>query len=137
MKIVVDENIPQAHDAFGNIGELIFSNGREISNDLLADVDVLLVRSITNVDEKLLTGTKVKFVATATAGTDHIDKEYLIRNKITFADAAGCNSFSVAEYLIAALSNISSKNNFSFNEKSFGVIGIGNVGSKVVRFAKS
>ena len=137
MKIVVDENIPQAHDAFGNIGELIFSNGREISNDLLADADVLLVRSITNVDEKLLTGTKIKFVATATAGTDHIDKEYLIRNKITFADAAGCNSFSVAEYLIAALSNISSKNNFSFNEKSFGVIGIGNVGSKVVRFAKS
>ena len=137
MKIVVDENIPQAREAFGNIGELIFSNGRKISNDLLADTDVLLVRSITNVDEKLLTGTKVKFVATATAGTDHIDKEYLIRNKITFADAAGCNSFSVAEYLIAALSNISLNNNFSFNGKNFGVVGIGNVGSKVVRFAKS
>jgi len=137
MKIVVDENIPQARDAFGNIGELMLSHGREISNDLLADANVLLVRSITNVDEKLLTGTRVKFVATATAGTDHIDKEYLIKNKITFADAGGCNSFSVAEYLIAALSNISSKNNFSFNEKSLGVVGIGNVGSKVVRFAKS
>ncbi len=137
MKIVVDENIPQAQEAFNSFGELIFANGRKISNELLTDVDVLLVRSITNVDEKLLSGTNVKFVATATAGTDHIDKEYLISNEITFADAAGCNSFSVAEYLIAALSNISSKNNFSFNEKSFGVVGIGNVGSKVVRFAKS
>lgn len=136
MKIVVDENIPQAREAFDSIGEIIFSNGRKISNELLADVDVLLVRSITNVDEKLLTGTNVKFVATATAGTDHIDKEYLIRNKITFADAAGCNSFSVAEYLIAALSNIFSNNNFSFNGKSLGVVGIGNVGSKVVRFAE-
>jgi erythronate-4-phosphate dehydrogenase len=137
MKIVVDENIPQAREAFDSFGELIFSNGRKISNELLTDVDVLLVRSITNVDEKLLTGTNVKFVATATAGTDHIDKEYLIRNKITFADAAGCNSFSVAEYLIAALSNIFSNNNFSFNGKSLGVVGIGNVGSKVVNFAKS
>ncbi len=137
MKIVVDENIPQARKAFDSIGELIFSSGRNISNELLTDVDVLLVRSITNVDEKLLTGTNVKFVATATAGTDHIDKEYLIRNKITFADAAGCNSLSVAEYLIAALSNIFSNNNFSFNGKSLGVVGIGNVGSKVVNFAKS
>lgn len=137
MKIVVDENIPQARKAFDSFGELIFSSGRKISNELLTDVDVLLVRSITNVDEKLLTGTNVKFVATATAGTDHIDKEYLIRNKITFADAAGCNSFSVAEYLIAALSNIFSNNNFSFNGKSLGVVGIGNVGSKVVNFAKS
>lgn len=137
MKIVVDENIPQAREAFNGFGELIFSTGRKISNELLVDADVLLVRSITNVNEKLLTGTNVKFVATATAGTDHIDKEYLIRNKITFADAAGCNSFSVAEYLIAALSNIFLNNNFSFQGKSFGIVGIGNVGSKVARFAKS
>ena len=137
MKIVVDENIPQAREAFSSFGELTFSNGRKISNELLVDANIVLVRSITNVDEKLLTGTKVKFVATATAGTDHIDKEYLIKNKIAFADAAGCNSFSVAEYLIAVLSNIFSKNNFSFNGKSIGVVGIGNVGSKVARFAKS
>ncbi|MCX6174746.1 MAG: 4-phosphoerythronate dehydrogenase [Ignavibacteriales bacterium] len=137
MKIVVDENIPQAREAFDSFGELIFSTGRKISKELLADIDVLLVRSITNVNEKLLTGTNVKFVATATAGTDHVDKEYLIRNKITFADAAGCNSFSVAEYLIAALSNIFSNNNFSFNGKSLGIVGIGNVGSKVASFAKA
>ncbi|TSA30274.1 MAG: 4-phosphoerythronate dehydrogenase, partial [Ignavibacteriales bacterium] len=137
MKIVVDENIPQAREAFDSLGEVIFSNGRKISNELLVDADVLLVRSITNVNEKLLTGTNVKFVATATAGTDHVDKEYLIRNKIAFADAAGCNSFSVAEYLIAALSNIFSNNNFSFNGKSLGIVGIGNVGNKVVCFAKA
>jgi len=137
MKIVVDENIPQAGEAFSSFGELIFSNGRKITNELLINADVLLVRSITNVDEKLLTGTNVKFVATATAGTDHVDKEYLAKNKIIFADAAGCNSFSVAEYLFAALSNIFSNKNLSFNGKSLGVVGIGNVGSKVVRFAKS
>ena len=78
MKIVVDENIPQAFEAFNGLGEVVFMAGREITNDVLTDAEILLVRSITKVNEKLLKGTNIKFVATATAGTDHIDKEYLL-----------------------------------------------------------
>jgi erythronate-4-phosphate dehydrogenase len=137
MKIIVDENIPQACEAFCSFGEVAFLAGRDITNDILKETDILLVRSITKVDESLLKGTKVKFIATATAGTDHIDKVYLANNGITFADAAGCNSFSVAEYFTAAVSRIFNTNNYSFAGKTLGVVGIGNVGSKVVRFAKT
>lgn len=137
MKIVVDENIPQAREAFNGFGEVVFMAGREITNDVLIDTDILLVRSITSVNEKLLKGTKIKFIATATAGTDHVDKEYLLNNGIAFADAAGCNSFSVAEYFTSVISRIYSLNNFLFEGKTLGVVGIGNVGSKVVRFAKA
>ena len=137
MKIIVDENIPQAREAFCSFGEVAFLAGRDITNDILIDADILLIRSITKVDEFLLKGTKVKFIATATAGTDHIDKAYLANNGITFADAAGCNSFSVVEYFAGAVSRIFSKYNFSFAGKTLGVVGIGNVGSKVVKFGKA
>jgi erythronate-4-phosphate dehydrogenase len=137
MKIIVDENIPQAREAFCGFGEVVFLAGREITNDALKDADILLIRSITKVNESLLKGTKIKFIATATAGTDHVDKEYLTNNGIAFADAAGCNSFSVAEYFTGAVSRIFSKNNIAFEGKTLGVVGIGNVGSKVVRFAKT
>ncbi|MEW6702138.1 MAG: 4-phosphoerythronate dehydrogenase [Bacteroidota bacterium] len=135
MKIVVDENIPQAREAFESFGELIFLNGREITNKVLRDADVLLVRAVTKVDEELLRRTKVKFVATVTSGTDHVDINYLKKNKINFADASGCNSYSVAEFVISAIAHIFSKNNFPFQGKTIGVIGVGNIGSKVVRFA--
>ena len=71
-------------------------------------------------------------IATATAGTDHIDKEYLANNVITFADAAGCNSYWVAEYFTAAVSRNFKTNNYSFEGRTLGVVGIGNVGSKIV-----
>lgn len=135
MKIVVDENIPQAREAFESFGELILINGREITNKILRDADVLLVRAVTKVDEELLRGTKVKFAATATSGTDHVDINYLKKNKITFADASGCNSYSVAEFVINAITSIFSKNNYSFDGKTIGVVGVGNIGSNVVHFA--
>jgi erythronate-4-phosphate dehydrogenase len=136
MKIIADENIPQAREAFNSFGDVDFLGGREITNEVLKDADILLVRSITKVNESLLKGTKVKFVATATAGTDHVDKKYLSNNGIAFAAAAGCNSFSVAEYFTSAVSRIFITNNYSFEGKTLGVVGIGNVGCKVVRFGK-
>lgn len=135
MKILVDENIPQAKEAFSSLGEVSFVAGRSISNSMLKDVDILLIRSVTKVTEQLIAGTTIKYIATATAGTDHIDKEYLSRMNIRFDDAAGCNAYSVAEYIITALSRLYVKNNLVFENKTLGVIGCGNVGSKVARFA--
>jgi len=137
MKIIIDENIPQARNAFESFGELISLSGREITNEIVHDADVLLVRSITKIDEELLHDSKIKFVATATSGTDHVDIDYLNKNKILFANAAGCNSFSVAEYIITALCKIFNQNYFTFNKKTIGVVGFGNIGSKVVKFCKA
>ncbi|MDQ7817790.1 MAG: 4-phosphoerythronate dehydrogenase [Melioribacteraceae bacterium] len=137
MKILADENIPQVKEAFSQFGEVKLTHGRYISNEMLKEIDILVVRSITNVNGELLDKTNVKIVGTATIGTDHIDKEYLKSQNVFFADAAGCNSFSVAEYVIAALTNIFIQKNKSFEDNKIGVVGFGNIGTKIVRFAQA
>lgn len=137
LNIIVDENIAFADSAFNQFGRVELVPGRKITNSLLKEVDVLIVRSITNVDGNLLKNTPVKFVGTATIGTDHIDLEYLKVNNIFFADAKGCNAYSVAEYVIAALLNLAVNFEFSLRDKSIGIVGVGNVGSKVARFVNT
>ena len=135
LNIIVDENIVFAKEAFALFGNVTLLSGREINNSILKDADILIVRSITKVDKELVKNTPVKFVGTATIGTDHIDLEYLKKNKIAFADAKGCNAYSVAEYLVVSLLNLSVRFNFTLKEKSIGIVGVGNVGSKVAKFA--
>lgn len=136
-KIIIDENILFAQEAFNHLGTVETYPGRSISNQLLKDADILIVRSITKVDENLLKDTNIKFVGTATIGTDHIDLDYLKKNKIAFADASGCNAFSVAEYVVASLFHLSTKFDFKIKDKSIGIVGTGNVGSKVAHFSES
>ena len=131
MKIVADENIPYAREAFSHFGDVTLVPGRNIPP--LGDTDALVVRSITKVNESLLSGTSVKFVGTATIGIDHIDREYLRENGIGFASAPGSNSNSVAEYVTAALLEYAAERKMELAGKSIAVIGVGNVGSKVVR----
>lgn len=135
--ILADENIPFAEDAFSGVGNVRLIKGRDITNELLKNVDILIIRSITRVNEKLLQGTPVKFVGTTTIGQDHIDIKYLSQNKIGFASAPGCNADSVAEYIFTGLLKIAVKDKFSLNQKSLGIIGCGNIGSRVARIAES
>lgn len=136
MKIIVDENIPFGREAFENLGEVELHNGREIDAKVCKNADALIVRSITKVDETLLKNSSVKFVGTATIGTDHIDAKYLKNSNIAFASAAGCNSYSVAEYVFSALSYFANMQKLNFSKLSIGVVGFGNVGKKVVAIAK-
>ena len=135
MKIIADENIPFVAECFSSIGEVEVVPGREITPGVIADADVLLVRSITSVGADLLAGSKVRFVGTATIGFDHIDIEYLSRNKIGFASAPGSNANSAAEYVIAALLNIAKRHSIDLEGKSIGIIGVGNVGGRVAKKA--
>ncbi len=137
MILVVDENISFAEEAFSQFGEVRLLPGRKITRETLLSADALIVRSITKVDESLLRDTPVKFVGTATIGTDHIDLEYLNSNKIIFKDAAGCNADAVAEYVFTSISLLANEYSFSFEEKTLGVIGVGNIGSRVARLAES
>ncbi|MCW8995757.1 MAG: 4-phosphoerythronate dehydrogenase [Psychromonas sp.] len=137
MKLIVDENIAFAKEAFLGFGNLRLLNGRSITNTEVKDADVIIVRSITQVDKKLLKNSKVKFIGTTTIGTDHIDLEYLENNNIKFADAKGCNADSVAEYVFTALLKVVSEEQLSLGGKTIGVVGVGNIGSKVVRLAES
>jgi len=133
MKIVADENIPFVAECFSSIGEVVTISGREMTPNVISDADILLVRSITKVNSDLLAESAVRFVATATIGFDHIDTEYLLRKNIGFASAPGSNANSAAEYVTAAILEIGQKHNINLNGKSIGIIGVGNVGSRVAK----
>ena len=137
MKIIADTNIPFVKECFSSIGEVTLTGGRDVTADLVKDADILLVRSITKVNEQLLAGSGVKFAATATIGVDHIDLDYLAKSGIGFSSAPGSNANSVAEYVIAALLTLAKKHKFILEGKSIGIVGVGNVGSKVEKKAKA
>ena len=105
--------------------------GADINASAVADAAILLGRSVTRVNEALLAGSKVEFVATATIGVDHIDQVYLAERGIGFASAPGCNANSVAEYVVASLLTIAQRHEVDLGGASIGVIGVGNVGSRV------
>ncbi|MBN2455874.1 MAG: 4-phosphoerythronate dehydrogenase [Sedimentisphaerales bacterium] len=131
MKIIADENIPYVKECFSSLGRVELFPGRKITSDTVTDADVLLVRSVTPVDSHLLKDSKVRFVGTATAGTEHIDVEFLRRSGIGFASASGANANSVAEYIVAALLAVAKVHKTKLAGKSIGIIGAGNIGNKV------
>lgn len=133
MKIVADENIPFVQEVFGRLGEVHCLSGRAITADTLAGAEALLVRSITPVNATLLGDSKVRFVGTATIGTDHIDKACLEARGICFADAAGSNANSVAQYVLTALLVLAEEQRWFLQDKTLGIIGVGNIGSILAR----
>lgn len=133
MKIVCAETVLLGHEAFSAAGNTLVIPDREITRDDLIDADALIVRSKTKITAELLHDTPVKFVGTATAGTDHIDAKALESQGIYWCASPGCNANSVSEYLIAGLLVLGRRHGFDLNGKTIGVIGCGNVGSRVVR----
>jgi len=132
MNIFYDENMPLAQAFFNDLGKLTAFSGRDISAQQLADADVLLVRSITQVNHTLLKDNQdLKFVGTATIGTDHVDQDYLASRGVPFHSAPGCNAVSVAEYVISALVNLSERYLFNINQKTVGIVGAGNTGTRL------
>jgi erythronate-4-phosphate dehydrogenase len=131
MKIVADANIPFVKECFSSMGEVELVSGRELLAEDVGDADVLLTRSVTKVNEELLSGSSIKFVATATIGTEHIDVDYLNKRGIGFASAPGSNANSVAEYVVAGLLEVAAKHKIKLSGKSIGIVGVGNVGGKV------
>lgn len=130
MLIVADENIPLLDSFFGDIGEIRRVAGRQMNADDVRDADILLVRSVTAVGRELLEGSRVKFVGTATIGTDHIDCDWLRKNDIGFSAAPGCNANSVVEYVLVTLSLYAERCGLANgNELSVGIVGVGNVGA--------
>jgi erythronate-4-phosphate dehydrogenase len=129
VKIVADRDIPRAGHLFSTIDELQLLDGRQISTAVVTDADAIIVRSITRVDAQLLQGSKVRFVASATSGTDHVDLQYLHDNAIGFSHAPGCNARSVAEYVLSALFALQHMHGGSLADRRAVVIGCGHIGS--------
>ena len=135
MKVICDSDIPFLKGALEPHCEVVYARGSEISRDMVKDADALVIRTRTKCDANLLEGSKVRFIATATIGYDHIDTRWCESHGITWTNAPGCNSWSVQQYIGSLLVTLSRQLGFSFREKTLGVVGVGNVGSKVARLA--
>jgi erythronate-4-phosphate dehydrogenase len=132
MNIHYDENMPFAREFFGELGHLIPFSGRELHAENVKEADVLLVRSITKVNESLLSkNKKLSFVGTATIGVDHIDQNYLADRNITFTAAPGCNAISVAEYVISSLVVMAERYQLDIFSFTVGIVGAGNTGTRL------
>ena len=132
MKIYIDENMPHGSDFFASFGEVITFSGRTVTAEQVKDADILLVRSITKVNEALLAlNDKIKFVGTATIGTDHVDLDYLHQRNIAFSSAPGCNKISVAEYVLSVLLVLAETKQFTLKDKKVAIVGAGNTGTAV------
>ena len=138
MKFLCDIALPNSVEVFSQYGEVALKNGRQINAGDLVDVDVLIIRSITKVNEDLLSkANKLKFVGTATAGMDHMDTALLDKKGIAYSNAQGSNCESVGDYILSVLLVLAEKYNLSFEGKSIGIVGCGFVGSQVYNKAKA
>jgi erythronate-4-phosphate dehydrogenase len=137
MKIIADDKIPFLKGALEPFAEVVYVPGKHISHEMLKECDAMLIRTRTKCTDSMLEGTNVKFIGTATIGFDHIDVHYCNKHNIIWTNAPGCNSSSVAQYIAAALLKISSEFKFNLKDKTLGIVGVGNVGSKVEKFART
>lgn len=132
MKIVADENMPLTEALFGPLGEVRRVDGRTLSRAGLLEADVLLVRSVTPVNQHLLEGTPVRFVGSATIGTDHVDTAWLQQQGIAFSAAPGCNADSVVQYVLAVLMlHLRRQARKDLSGFRAGIVGAGNVGGRL------
>ena len=131
VKILVDENMPYARELFSRTGKVLAVPGRPLPQQELDDADGLMVRSVTQVNEALLAGKPVRFVGTATAGTDHIDDAWLQQAGIAFSAAPGCNAIAVVEYVFSALLLLAERDGFALRDRTVGIVGVGNVGGRL------
>lgn len=131
MKIIADKNIPFLDKRIKD-AELIKLPASEINADAVRDADALIVRTRTKCDMTLLQGSKVKIVASATIGVDHIDIPWCQKNGIVVSNAPGCNAPGVTLYVWSNLL----RNGFDPTKHVLGVIGCGNVGGIVAQWGK-
>lgn len=137
MKIVVDDKIPYIKGQVEKIAdEVVYLSGNSFTNELIKDADALIVRTRTACNRRLLEGSHVKFIATATIGYDHVDVEYCREAGIEWTNCPGCNAGSVEQYIHSALLLLKRKKGLQLRNATLGIVGVGHVGSRVQRMAE-
>lgn len=135
MKVIIDDKIPYIKGALEPFAEVLYLPGKDTTPAVVKEADALITRTRTICNESLLKGSKVSFIATATIGFDHIDTAYCEQSGITWTNAPGCNAKSVEQYIASVLFVMAERKGWTLAGKTLGVVGVGQVGSKVARLA--
>lgn len=133
MQIIADKNIPYLKGVAEKFGDVTYLDGAAFTRDAIKNADTLIVRTVTRFDESILKDSDVKLICSATIGYDHIDTVYCDSHGIAWKNAPGCNSGSVQQYIVSSLITIARQKSFTLKGKTIGIIGVGNVGSKVAK----
>lgn len=133
MKIIIDSKIPFIRGAFESFAEVVYLPGNLTTAKVVKDADALITRTRTICSKEILQGSKVRFIATATIGFDHIDTDYCKAAGIEWTNAPGCNAESVNQYISSALFSYSIRKGFALKDKTIGIVGVGQVGSRVAK----
>lgn len=135
MKIVCDDKIPFLRGVLEPFAEVVYLPGKQTTAEVVRDADAVITRTRTKCDAALLSGSSVKVIATATIGFDHIDTAWCESHGILWRNAPGCNSWSVKQYIASVLVSLSRRHGLDLSAMTLGVVGVGNVGSKVAEVA--
>ena len=136
MKIIVDDKIPYIKGALEPFGEVVYLPGPKTTPEIVKDADAIITRTRTICNQQLLEGSSVRLIATATIGYDHIDTNYCDKAGIKWTNAPGCNSKSVEQYIASALFVLAHQKGFQLKGKTIGIVGVGQVGSKVAHLCE-
>lgn len=136
MKVLVDKAIPFLQGVLEPFCEVEYLEGNHFTRSAVQSADALIIRTRTRCDRALLEGSRVQFIATATIGFDHIDLDYCRSHNITVSTSAGCNARGVLQWVAAALVMLAKREGFAPQERTLGVVGVGNVGKLVKAYAE-
>ena len=137
INIIIDNKIPFIKGILEPYANVKYLPPSEITKNQVKDTDILIIRTRTRCNENLLSGSRCKFIGTATIGFDHIDTEYCKQNDIEWKNAPGCNASSVGQYILASLLLHAEQNNYSLKGKKIGIVGVGHVGSIVAHHCRT
>lgn len=133
MKFLVESKVPFVRGLLEAYGSVDYVHPDDITPDRVRDVDAMIIRTRTRCDAALLEGSRCSMIATATIGTDHIDREWCAARGIATANAPGCNAPAVAQYVFGSLAAVAGR---PLRGMTLGIVGVGHVGSIVERWAR-
>ena len=136
MRVLIDRAIPFVQGVLEPFAEVEYLDGNAFTKEAVQDADALIIRTRTRCNKALLEGSKVQFIATATIGFDHIDLDYCRSRNIVVTTSAGCNARGVLQWVSSALALLAKRDGFRPEERTLGIVGVGNIGKLVKEYAE-
>lgn len=134
LNIIIERNVPFVEGLLEPYANVRYLESEDITPEAVKDAHAMIVRTRTRCNAALLEGSQCRFIATATIGIDHIDRDYCACRRITAVNAPGCNAPAVAQYVFGSIMRLINR---PISQYTIGIVGVGAVGSIVESWARS